>query len=435
VRGPPGLELPPGLKRPWGGQSSQRKNSAAANTRKSFNVETKPIVSNTVGKKNNALAECLRQISTSEVDAVGKKNNTIAECLRQISTADIDAASNLEEFLKRRLERERSGSAKADLPPTLEKVLGKLTPEDAATVKAAVANGSSRKIVERSAPQYPRVANITDENSLRTNLRKLSTIDAKRVFTVRKISRLGLNSHETLKRYFSRFGVVDHVFVTHGIDKRIADAAAESHPRIRPAGSGFVVMGKVDDVVNIFKKGLEHDISGVRISVTAYEHQKPVDGNLVNKPSSQSSSENTIKPPQRRIPANVASTFTQDTSLRSNLQKMAEVDAKRIIMVKKIGKLGFGSAQFLKTYFRQFGGVTDVFVSHTFHRRGVCPENPYERPRPGSMGFIVMDKVEDVTVVFQKGLEHVVYGTTVSLSAYEHRTPEEYASCDEEANH
>jgi hypothetical protein len=407
--GTPGLEPPPGLEPTAGGQSTQRKNGVAANApwaRKSFDAETKPSIPN----------------------AVGKKTSDFTECLRKISTSQIDAPSSLQEFLMRRLEHERSGSAKANLPQSLDKILSKLSPADAATVQAAVANGPSLKEVVR----YPRVANITDRNTLRANLRKLANIDELRVFMVKRIGRLGFNSPGKLKTYFSEFGVVEHVFVTHGIDKRMADSQIDSNPRLRPASTGFVVMGKVDDVVKIFKQGLEHNIFGVCISVTAYAHHSPDDDDVTHEPSRQTSSTNAAKPIKR----SATSISIKDNTLRSNLQKMSEIDAKRIFMVKRIGKLGFGSVQFLKTYFGQFGGITDVYVSHTFDKRTrVCADNTREKLRPGTLGFVVMDKAEDVVAIFEKGLEHVVYGKNVSLSTYEHHSLEEYASCDEEPDH
>jgi hypothetical protein len=327
----------------------------------------------------------------------------------------------LEEVLKRRLLREQRGVPEIGLPPSLQQVLGKLTREDAAIVKAAFQS----KEASRATGAVPRFANITEENTLRANLRKLASIDSKRVFMVRKISNLGLRSPELLKKYFSKFGSVENVFVTHSIDKRIGNPhSPQAH--IRAAGMGFIVMEKAEDVVNIFQQGLEHTVSGTLIAVTAYENFEPrgTAGNE-SKPGLPPSRGNTSMPRGPRFPS--YANITEENTLRSNLQKMADLDASRIFMVRKISKLGLGSSQLLKTYFGQFGGVTNAFVTHSLDRRKVNKEDPKSKPavKPAGLGFVVMDQAEDVAAIFRAGMEHTVYGVNICLTAYEHQIPDE----------
>jgi hypothetical protein len=247
---------------------------------------------------------------------------------------------------------------------------------------------------------------------------------------VKKISSLGFKSSEMLKRYFSKFGAVEHVFVTHSIGKSLQSDLSnsfdqedpqENRQRIRPASSGFVVMEKADDVVKVFKEGLEPTISGVRIIVTTYEHVRRPDDVRHNE-----SSETTNKPYELpHIPT--CANLTEDNTLRSNLKKLAEVDENRIFMVRKIGKLGLDSAKLLKTYFGQFGIVANVFVSHSIDKRSKGPQHPSPKPhiRPACIGFVVMDTAEDVAAIFQNGLEQVVYGVRISLVTYQRQTSEE----------
>merc|ERR1712107_832447 len=85
----------------------------------------------------------------------------------------------------------------------------------------------------------------------------------------------------------------------------------------------------------------------------AYEHHVPQEARRDDKKSALPESTRAHRFPTY---ANII----EDNTLRSNLRKMAEIDAERIFMVRKINKLGLGSAQLLKTHFSQFGVVENV---------------------------------------------------------------------------
>lgn len=368
---------------------------------KGFNKEAKPFVPRPVSK-----------------------DNLLAERLHEITSSGGDAPSSLEEVLKRRLRREQSGHQKTDLPEGLKQVLGKLTPEDVAIVRAAF----QAKQTAPQAPRFHRVANISEENTLRSNLRKLGGIDSSRVFMVRKLGKLGLNSPELLKTYFAKFGNIENVYVTHSIDRRgVNPDDPNSQPTVRPAGVGFIVMEKAEDVMEIFKQGLEHTISGAVIALTAYEHHAPDD---VIRNEAKFGIDGDRRPRGPRFPT--YANITEDNTLRANLRKMADIDAKRIFMVRKINKLGLGSNQLLKTHFGRFGSVTHVFVTHSIDRRKIDTENPNARPlvRPAGIGFVVMDRSEDVDAIFQSGMEQELYGVKICVAPYEHQVPEDVVTCE-----
>jgi len=85
---------------------------------------------------------------------------------------------------------------------------------------------------------------------------------------VRKINRLGLDSCNLLEAYFSKFGTVDRMMVSHSRARSIFGKGA---CRVRPAGLGFLIMAKAEDVEAILAFGTEHEVEGVSISVHPFE--------------------------------------------------------------------------------------------------------------------------------------------------------------------
>jgi hypothetical protein len=116
--------------------------------------------------------------------------------------------------------------------------------------------------------------------------------------------------------------------------------------------------------------------------------------------------------------------LTDESSLRSNLQKMAQYDDKLIFMVRKINKLGLSSPRFLRDYFEQFGAIQEVFVTHAIDKQKDPSLPEKQRIRPAGIGFVVMKKAEDVTAILQRDeAEHTLRGVRVFVTKYEYRAP------------
>jgi hypothetical protein len=116
-----------------------------------------------------------------------------------------------------------------------------------------------------------------------------------------------------------------------------------------------------------------------------------------------------------------------ESSLRSNLRKLAAIDSSRVFMVRKINKLGLKSPDFLKEYFNKFGEVEDVFVTHAIDKPKTGENFPPDkaRIRPAGIGFIAMSKAEDVRTLLASKVEHTIRGVPVVVSTYEYRAPKE----------
>jgi hypothetical protein len=215
-----------------------------------------------------------------------------------------------------------------------------------------------------------------------------------------------MKSADFLRAYFSKFGLVDDVFVTH----RLNQDDACNRAKVKFGSVGFVAMSRADDVLKIFNQGLQQTISDVAVCLTAYERRAP-DKTLC------------VHESQPRFPS--YTNVSAENTLRLNLQRLANLNANRIIMVRKIAKLGLGSAQLLKHHFGKFGAVEDVLVTHSLNRRKFDPNHPHQRPciQPAAFGFVVMKSAEDASSALQHGLAQCVCGVEIHLAAYEHRDP------------
>jgi RNA recognition motif-containing protein len=136
-------------------------------------------------------------------------------------------------------------------------------------------NAASKSHQQKNAAKVPtsgqKVKEADDEapkDTLRTNLRDLSNLEAERVLLVRKINRLGLDSAAILKAHFSQFGEVDRIMVSHSRAKSIF---GRGEARVRPAGLGFLLMTKPEDVEAVLRAGEEHVIEGATIWCSRFE--------------------------------------------------------------------------------------------------------------------------------------------------------------------
>lgn len=106
----------------------------------------------------------------------------------------------------------------------------------------------------------------TSGDSLRANLLELASLDPATVLMVRKINHIGLDSAEVLKAYFSTFGTIERVMVSHCIARSTSGAK-----RLRPAALGFVIMSKAGEAQAAIAAGEVQSIQGHNITVGTFE--------------------------------------------------------------------------------------------------------------------------------------------------------------------
>merc|ERR1719401_305009 len=118
--------------------------------------------------------------------------------------------------------------------------------------------------------------------TMKAQLQALQLADESKVFIARRINKLGFNSAEILRAYFSRYGPVENVYVSHsrvkslkrsGGERRVADA----HWRLRAAALGFVVMSSTEATSQILADGPEHTINNVTVRVQAFHRRTGID--------------------------------------------------------------------------------------------------------------------------------------------------------------
>jgi hypothetical protein len=96
----------------------------------------------------------------------------------------------------------------------------------------------------------------------------------------------------------------------------------------------------------------------------------------------------------------------EGNSLRTDLEKIKLHEPGTALLVRKIKPFGFESAEYLRTYFGQFGEVAEVLVSHCITKPS--PKRGSGRVRPAALGFVVMASAKDAEKAFAKGEQHAI---------------------------
>jgi hypothetical protein len=108
-----------------------------------------------------------------------------------------------------------------------------------------------------------------------------------------------------------------------------------------------------------------------------------------------------------------------DFTLRTHLRELQKVDLGRIVLIRKIIKLGFDSARMLEAHYSRYGKVEKVLVAHSH----VKPQHSGQgmRLRPSGLGFVVMSSTREVEGILAGGEHQVVHGVRVCVRRFERR--------------
>jgi hypothetical protein len=123
------------------------------------------------------------------------------------------------------------------------------------------------------------------------------------------------------------------------------------------------------------------------------------------------------------------------TNMKTQLQALLNEDPATVFIARRINKLGFSSAEYLRTHFRFYGEVKNVYVSHSRVKVNL-PKNfrgerrssdTRQRLRPASLAFVVMESADATARILADGPEHVINGLTVLMQAFQRRERAEAA--------
>jgi len=104
-------------------------------------------------------------------------------------------------------------------------------------------------------------------------------------------------------------------------------------------------------------------------------------------------------------------------SVQTFLIELALIDDARVVSVRKINALGFGSAALLQDYFSKFGTVDRVMVAPSVVKSKVSWGKP--RARPAGLGFVVMQTSEQAQAVLKHGETHSVEGMDIKALPFQ----------------
>lgn len=105
-------------------------------------------------------------------------------------------------------------------------------------------------------------------------------------------------------------------------------------------------------------------------------------------------------------------------TLSTSLQLLSKEDPDKLIIVRRINKLGFKASRKLKQYFGEFGHVVRVLIAHSTCR-DVKDEEGKVRQRPSSLGFVQMASAQAVRQALSLGTEQEVEGAAILVQKFE----------------
>jgi hypothetical protein len=115
-------------------------------------------------------------------------------------------------------------------------------------------------------------------------------------------------------------------------------------------------------------------------------------------------------------------------TLSSSLRLLENEDPDCLLIVRRIGKLGFKAARSLKKHYSAYGHVTKVLLAHSTARQ-YCDNQFTVKRRPSNLGFIQMATAEGAKKAIAEGEIQEIEGVSVSVQKFERHDAD---VCDED---
>jgi hypothetical protein len=109
-------------------------------------------------------------------------------------------------------------------------------------------------------------------------------------------------------------------------------------------------------------------------------------------------------------------------TFKGQLRALDDVEPSRVLVVRKIHKLGFSSEILLALHYSRFGLVQELMVprrqAKPFRSRGQPAAEAVSRLRPGAMGFVVMADAACTQRILEEGKEQEVAGESITVEPF-----------------
>jgi len=107
-------------------------------------------------------------------------------------------------------------------------------------------------------------------------------------------------------------------------------------------------------------------------------------------------------------------------TLKLNLSYLLEIEPGRVVVVRKINRLGLQSPTILANHFARYGTVERVLVAHTKTKQAPFrPPTVTARWRPAGLGFVVMRLPQEACMILAEGSEHLIDGMSITVRQFE----------------
>lgn len=108
-----------------------------------------------------------------------------------------------------------------------------------------------------------------------------------------------------------------------------------------------------------------------------------------------------------------------DLLIATQLSQLQGEDPRKLLIVRKINRLGFNSASILEEHYGRFGTVSKVLLSNKHEKDAGAPFPT--RLRPSGIGFVLFESVEGAAEALAQGSSQVVAGVDIVVSRFEKR--------------
>jgi hypothetical protein len=117
-------------------------------------------------------------------------------------------------------------------------------------------------------------------------------------------------------------------------------------------------------------------------------------------------------------------------NIASHLNELEGEDPNKVLIVRRINRLGFESGTILKEHYERYGPVSKVLLSNAHAKQSGTPFPV--RLRPSGIGYLLFEHAESAAKALAEGQLQTVKEVEICVRAYKARQTEEDACNDAE---